>query len=164
MYMDRKTVIIAGAVVLLFLIGGTAFFILWPRGPSAAETARRNTLVLAEDYLNNNEYQRALDLLDKILIQNASDADARDLKDKVLARKKDSEAGEKAEDIAALQAQKDALTKSLESLSKSVKSGSQGDGRIRRAGKRRPGLRRCPPRPGNGRSESETFSARATRP
>ncbi len=44
---------------------------------------RLNTLKLAEDYYKQKEYQRALDLLDKVLINNPDDEDAKNLRDRI---------------------------------------------------------------------------------
>jgi len=49
-----------------------------------AETIRQNTIDLAMDYLAAGEYQRALDLLESLLINNPNDTQVRSLLEKVL--------------------------------------------------------------------------------
>ena len=73
--MDRKVWIGIGIAALLLLLG-IGYLALGPRGEST-QSARKNTLLLAEDYSKSGEYQRALDLLDRVLIDNANDQDAR---------------------------------------------------------------------------------------
>jgi len=53
---------------------------------------RANKLALARDYFEVGEYQRALDLLDEILIEDAGDQEARELKREVLSGKRAAEA------------------------------------------------------------------------
>ena len=88
--------VIALAVVLIVTLGGK----------SEAETddatdIRANTLRLAEEYLAQGEFQRALDLVDKLLIENANDEEARNLRDGVIEAKriadKEREDAERAE-------------------------------------------------------------------
>ncbi|MFQ3620492.1 MAG: hypothetical protein SNJ78_06055, partial [Spirochaetales bacterium] len=63
---DRKVWIGAGIIGLLLLLG-IGYITLKPKGGGSIQDARRNTLILAEDYSKSGEYQRALDLLDRIL-------------------------------------------------------------------------------------------------
>ena len=92
----RKAMIIGGAALLILLLGFLAFFILKSPGkgggaedPFAAK--RTNIMTLAQDYLDQHEFQRALDLLDGLLIEDATDQEARDLRDRIIQAKKDYE-------------------------------------------------------------------------
>jgi hypothetical protein len=48
------------------------------------DSIRENTLRLAKSYMENGEYQRALDLVDKLLIENSDDMEAKQLQDKII--------------------------------------------------------------------------------
>lgn len=87
---DKKKLFIIGGVVLLLLLGTTA--VLLTRGGEENEpevnTLRANTLQLAQEYLEAGEYQRALDLVDRILLEDASDEEASTLRDEILREKR----------------------------------------------------------------------------
>lgn len=130
----RKGLIIGGAALaLLLLLGGGALLI--GRGRQATGTAdsgegsssavvsdaakrRENTLRLAQDYFKEGEYQRALDLLDGLLIENGDDQDAKDLRDQIIAERKQAE--KKAAD--AERQSQEALKDTLSDLGQSLKS------------------------------------------
>ena len=83
----RFMAIVAGGVLALLLIGGGVYFAV-NGSRSGAQTERQNKLSLAADYLKNGEYQRALDLVDQLLIKNANDAAAKKLRDETVAAQK----------------------------------------------------------------------------
>ncbi|MDR0602563.1 MAG: hypothetical protein LBG42_09315, partial [Treponema sp.] len=97
--MNRKTLLIAGiagVVLLALLVSGAAFLLLKKGGGNrsvtnaSAETedlSRRNILNLVRDYIEQGEYQRALDHLDSLLIADSGDAEARELRDAALREK-----------------------------------------------------------------------------
>ena len=127
--MDRKYIIIIAAV-LLIAAAVTLFFIFKPSGGSAetvsaAETdavrIRNNTLILAEDYMNKGDFQRALDLLDDLLINDASDEEVKDLRDRVLAARDEAESQKKLEDSQ----KQDDLKETLEELGDTFSKNSQ---------------------------------------
>ncbi|HOV37894.1 MAG TPA: hypothetical protein PLG79_04165, partial [Spirochaetales bacterium] len=122
---DRKRLVMGG-IGILVLLGVLGYFLLAPGG-GAEQTARRNTLLLAEDYSNNGEYQRALDLLDRILIENAEDEEAKALKARILEAKRKAEEESRAKELEALQAQKESLEQSLEKLAKTAKPSTSDD-------------------------------------
>ena len=89
MYDRRRILIIGGAAALLLALAGGTIAVLRPRPPvsevmNEAESTRLNTLRLAREYFEAGELQRALDLVDRILIGNADDRDARALKAEIL--------------------------------------------------------------------------------
>ena len=83
--MDKKKLfIIGGGALALALILGLAFFAF--RGNGGGR--RDNTLRLAGEYIEKGEYQRALDLLDRLLIDDPDDEAARALRDEALEGKR----------------------------------------------------------------------------
>jgi hypothetical protein len=82
----RTLAAIVGGVVLL----GAAALVVF-LGPVKAERTRANVLASAQYYLDKGDYGRALDLLDKLLIDNASDADAKKLRDRAVLGKSGSD-------------------------------------------------------------------------
>lgn len=129
--MDKKKIIIAAVLGAVLLGGGlfTGITLLSGKGDGAsqeaapsdemtrAETIRQNKLLLAEDYLEQQEFQRALDLLDELLIEDAQDSEARTLRNQVIDAKKAYEqslASEKDEKDEELQETLDQLGSSLQ--------------------------------------------------
>ena len=127
--------ILIGAAVVLIL--GLGAFLIFRGGGGAdgaqseltqAEKLRENKITLARDYLDNGEYQRALDLVDEVLIADVNDEAAQDLKQRILAAKKQAEAeaakaaerdGDGAEDeAAARQAEAEARAREAEARRK----------------------------------------------
>ena len=89
---SRNITAIAVAVILLAgMTGGAAFLYMKGKSGDAAGNVRANTIVLAEDYLDKGEFQRSLDLLDSLLIENVQDEDVRALRDRVIAEKQNYE-------------------------------------------------------------------------
>ena len=117
--MDRKKIlIIAGAVVAVLLIGGLLWWLL--RSPSGSgdegPSKRDNIITLAREYMERDEYQRALDLLDGLLIEDASDEEARELRDRIIDLKKSYDEAKRLEDLKNLEDQQDQLRESLDQL------------------------------------------------
>ncbi len=86
----KKLLIVIGLVVLLLAV---VFLLLLLGGvfgtqASGGDKNRANKLALARDYLSRGEYDRALDLVDQVLLDNINDAEAAALKDEILNRKK----------------------------------------------------------------------------
>ena len=55
---------------------------------NAAAQRRENMLTLAQDYIENGEYQRALDLIDEVLIDDVSNERAQELKKTAIAERR----------------------------------------------------------------------------
>ena len=127
MYYDkRKLAVVALITILILGIGvGGVFLATRSRQPTvvapvAVDPARENALRLAREYLESGEYQRALDILDRLLIADAGDEEARALQNNVLAarRERDRIAEEAArqerreleEELARLRAQAESAT------------------------------------------------------
>jgi Tfp pilus assembly protein PilF len=90
--MDKRVLIIGGAVLLIILILLLLLFTgAFGGAPAPLGAERDNTLKLARDYLNDGEYQTALDLINGLLKTNYDDKEARDLRDEIIKRKKDAE-------------------------------------------------------------------------
>jgi tetratricopeptide (TPR) repeat protein len=123
--MNRKYLAAGGAVVLLLLLlGGLFVWAPWKSGKgeeisvTSRETdIRANTLRLASEYFQQGEYQRALDLVDQLLLQNPDDDEARTLRDSVLQARREAETRKKQEDLASQQD----LSESLSNLSASLR-------------------------------------------
>jgi tetratricopeptide (TPR) repeat protein len=86
-----------GVLILLLVLGGVFFLGRGKKSGSAGsardatgttltekETERKNTINLALEYLAAGEFQRALDLLDRLLIENPGDEEVRELRDRAL--------------------------------------------------------------------------------
>lgn len=124
MYGNKKLIIIGGAVILALLIGFGLFFILrgggrdrgGDVGTEQGSSKRDNMLILARDYADQGEYQMALDLLNQLLIEDAADEDARELRDEVLAAKKAEGEASKQAELDALREQNEQLAESLDRL------------------------------------------------
>ena len=72
----------AAAIILLFGVRTCK-----AQGAERAAKARRNTLELAKMYMERAQYDRALDKLDELLIQNRNDEEARLLMEQILLAK-----------------------------------------------------------------------------
>ncbi|HKK47687.1 MAG TPA: hypothetical protein VJ932_01230, partial [Alkalispirochaeta sp.] len=106
----QKALLAAGVAAAIALIGAGGA-ILWgpwgdsdepsatdvPDQPEQTEAERqaqeriRNTLRLAEEYIEDGEYQRALDLLDQVLIEDSDNEIARDLRTRAVAARREAE-------------------------------------------------------------------------
>ncbi|TVR57971.1 MAG: tetratricopeptide repeat protein [Spirochaetaceae bacterium] len=127
MYYDkRKLAVVALLTILILGIGvGGVFLATRSRRPAvdapvAVDPARENALRLAREYLDSGEYQRALDILDRLLIADAGDEEARALQSNVLAARRErdrlaeeasrQERRELEEELARLRAQAESAT------------------------------------------------------
>jgi tetratricopeptide (TPR) repeat protein len=85
MVINKRTIIIAGSVAAVLLCVGIVVLV---RGDT--EKARlQNTLRLAEDYITQDEYQRAFALLDGILIKDPDNEAAKSLRDEALRKQRE---------------------------------------------------------------------------
>jgi tetratricopeptide (TPR) repeat protein len=121
----RATVLtIVLIAVLLALAAGGAWWGI-TRGQRAALAKagqeRANTLELARSYMQRQEYERAMELLDKLLLSDANDAEARALLDEVIRRKQATELETKQQELAALERQQAQLQAGLQELGSSLK-------------------------------------------
>ena len=117
--MDGKKIAIIGAgVVVLILLALLLIVKPFGGGAKTEDPTRMNTLRLAEEYLDKQEFQRALDLLDTLLIKDVNDQEARDLRDRVIqARQKAEEEARAAE-----ASRQDDLKDTLSSLGSSLQN------------------------------------------
>ncbi len=113
----KKTVVIIGAIALLALVlGGAALALL-----GGGDKARTNMLTLAREYIDRGDYDRALDLLDTLIIKDVNDQDARALRDEALEKKAAKAAGLADTPASGLSsADTQAITQSLDQLGKSL--------------------------------------------
>ncbi|MDA3948545.1 MAG: hypothetical protein PF508_04880, partial [Spirochaeta sp.] len=87
---------------------------------TAAAQRRENMLTLAQDYIENGEYQRALDLIDEVLIADVSNERAQALKETAIAERRAEAAREEDVDtdavasLSAEQAEAEARTREAE--------------------------------------------------
>ncbi len=121
--MKKKTLIVVGAVVLLLLAAGGAFLAL---SKSGGDPKRANILKLAREYSSQGEDQRALDLLDQLLITNADDPEAQALRDQVVKDKQKREQADKQAQLNALRSSGDKLKQGLQDLSSKLAGANQG--------------------------------------
>ena len=66
--MDKKRILIIAAALILIAALVAGFLAFRGGGKETADPTRNNTLLLAQDYLDKGEFQRALDLLDGKLL------------------------------------------------------------------------------------------------
>ena len=83
-----RIIVIAAAALAVVAVAG----LLLMFGPARAARTRQNVLASAQYYLDKGDYDRALDLLDKLLIDNAGDSDARALRDTAMRAKSGADA------------------------------------------------------------------------
>ena len=98
--MDKRAIFIISAIIIVLIAVAVILGLTLGRRGSAEPGAdvRGNTLKLAEDYLEQGEYQRALDLLNKLLIENAEDEEARALRDRIITAKRAAEEEQQEEE------------------------------------------------------------------
>ena len=114
----RTIILIAGLTLILMAAGLIGFSLIGAAG-RASTRERANMLVLAGEYIERNDYDRALDILDRLIIKDAADEEARSLRDKALGLK----AAGKAELEASAKsgtAGTEALTQTLDQLGRSL--------------------------------------------
>ncbi len=98
----KKIILIAAAALLLLLL---LFFgirgIARAASSSGAKggSARQNTLALVQKYLDKGQYDKAMDLLNSLLISNPDDAEADKLLDEAIRQKKASDDQAAAQNI-----------------------------------------------------------------
>ena len=85
----NKKIIIGAAAALLLLIGVAVFFLAGNNSDDkdSIDQRRQNTITLAMEYLERGDYQRALELLDSLLIDDPFDEIVRQLRDEVLLQR-----------------------------------------------------------------------------
>jgi hypothetical protein len=133
---NRKIIVgITIALALLLLIAGGIVALKSSGGMGQAEKEgklRLNTLTLVRSYVDKEEFDRALSLLEGLLIQNPEDPDASGLLDAVLAAKRAKlalESGEEgatnAELLAALEAARQAVARVANAAEAAQKAASR---------------------------------------
>lgn len=90
---NKKLVLFAfaGIAALLLLFFGIRA-VAGALGGGSKNSARQNTLALAQKYLDKGQYDKAMDLLNGLLISNPNDADADELLDRAIQLKKEDDA------------------------------------------------------------------------
>jgi alkyl sulfatase BDS1-like metallo-beta-lactamase superfamily hydrolase len=119
--MTKRTKTLAALVVGIAIIAVVATFVAL-LGPAKADRTRKNVLTSAQYYLDKGDYGRALDLVDKLLIDNAADADARGLRDKAMQAKAGEEAAKAAQAASAESSGQKAIAQSLDKLGQKLKT------------------------------------------
>jgi tetratricopeptide (TPR) repeat protein len=88
MTQQQKILLVSGGVLLVLLITGLIFF-AWGKGGDANMTGvdarKMNTIKLATTYAGSGEFDRALNLIDGLLIDNPDDEDALALQRAILS-------------------------------------------------------------------------------
>ncbi|HQF72502.1 MAG TPA: hypothetical protein PK786_01265, partial [Treponemataceae bacterium] len=86
----REKLTVAAIAAVLLLLAGTGFLLLNGRGGNDNDAVQRraNTLTLVRTYVEKEEFDRALSLLENLLIENPDDGEASELLDIVLAAKR----------------------------------------------------------------------------
>ncbi len=115
-----KTIIAVAAAAAV--LAAVALVVLL--GPAKADKTRRNVLTSAQYYLDKGDYGRALDLVDKLLIDNAFDKEARDLRDKAMQAKSGEDAAKAREAAQAEASGQKAIAQSLDKLGQKLKTGA----------------------------------------
>ena len=98
---NKKLLLVAAAGILALLLlfwGARAIASAVGRGGSK-DSARSNTLALAQKYLDKGQYDKAMDLLNGLLISNPNDADADELLDRAIQLKKEDDERAAAQNI-----------------------------------------------------------------
>ena len=133
MYGKRRTLMIGGLAALLLLVAGGGLFLgirsaRKNRGTEVVTTPqndkRDNVLSLAKSYIDQGEFDRALDLLNGLLIENAEDEQARELLEQAVEAKKNAEAAQEAANRAELEE----LKRQNEQLAESLLEASRNQG------------------------------------
>src|SRR4030042_522705 len=122
--MERKHVlIIVLAVLLLARAAGGTWLGITARDRAARQQAgeeRANTLELARGYMERQEYERAMELLDRLLLKNPKDQEASALLDEIIRRKQASALESKQQELAAMQRQQAQLQAGRQELGSSL--------------------------------------------
>ncbi|MDC7126321.1 MAG: tetratricopeptide repeat protein, partial [Spirochaetales bacterium] len=127
--MKKKIIaIVCGVLLVAAAVGATLYFTKHngnsqsslsenKLGQSENNKVRDNTLILARDYMEKGDYARSLDLLDGLLIQDASDQEVKKLREEVISARKNAESEAALKD----KAQQDDLVETLEELGENMK-------------------------------------------
>ena len=104
-FKNKKLVLIALAgllalLLLFFAARAIAFAASSAKSGGAKDSERQNTLALAQKYLDKGQYDKAMDLLNGLLIANPNDADADSLLDRAIQLKKEDDAQSQASQAA----------------------------------------------------------------
>jgi len=119
----RKLIIIIVAIVVILLLAGGIWLGLWARSRSAESREaqeRLNALKLAHTYLDKEEYDRAMEIVEKLLLKDPDDAEAQELLDQIIVRKRLAEMSEKEREQQALLEQQEKLKEDLKELGSSL--------------------------------------------
>ena len=79
----KKRILIIAAALGIVALAALALFLT----TGGAGRERTNMLTLAREYIERGDYDRALDLLDKLIIRDVQDSEARALRDEALEKK-----------------------------------------------------------------------------
>ena len=116
----KQKIVLAGTAAAVALL--IAAFV-WLRPSSSGDSERKNTLTLVQMYMDKGEYDRAMNLLDSLLVKNAQDKDALSLMNKVISLKdgkKQDSSSEKNPDVN-VNIDTSGITKAVESSINSMK-------------------------------------------
>ncbi|MEI6875360.1 MAG: hypothetical protein WCL50_09560, partial [Spirochaetota bacterium] len=111
----RSKILVTSGVIAALAIVVLGGFLL---AGSLASKETSNALSLARDYIDRGDFDRALDILDRLLISDAGNKDARGLRDRAVEGKKSQSAAAKAEQASG----EAALAKSLEKVGSALSS------------------------------------------
>lgn len=135
--LNRKEKIVTGiaAGILLLLLAGGGLLVYRTLSGNANDPAkvRLNTLTLVHSYVEKEEFDRALSLLDNLLIKNPDDKDASELLDAVLAAKKAKlalESGNGSENTAELKAALEAARQAASRIAAAADEAQRAASRI----------------------------------
>jgi tetratricopeptide (TPR) repeat protein len=106
--------IAAGIVILLLLTFTVLFPIVGDNGSDGSK--RDKTLKLIERYYDREEYDRALTLVEDLLLEDPDDSDALDWMDKVIEAKNQKEQGDKLADEARDRSERQRLLDSMNTM------------------------------------------------
>lgn len=86
---DNRLIIIISSSALFVIAVLLILFFIFGKSNNLDNKKRENILKLIERYFTQEEYDRALELIDKLLIENGDDTDVLKLQDKIIRVKKD---------------------------------------------------------------------------
>jgi tetratricopeptide (TPR) repeat protein len=112
------------AVIISAVAAAAALLIIFlcVKSCSGSGSERKNTLALVRMYMDKGEYDRAMNLLDGLLVKNADDKDALDLMDKLIAAKDGKESGASSGGNVNVNVDTSGITKAMQSTIDSMKS------------------------------------------
>ena len=119
----RKLLIIIVAIIIILLIAGGAWLGLRARSRFAESREARerlNALKLARTYMEKEEYNRAMEIVEKLLLKDPDDAEAQELLDQIIDKKRLAEMSEQERQQQALMEQQEKLKEGLQELSSSL--------------------------------------------